>query len=251
MTTNQKTVRDAFKDFQLRDVLLRYCEGCWKNGWKPSKAKALANPENPFVGGPQSLLAKGITEITRPDGGKVAITKLTRLRLRDLDQGSLVAIGVAMGKDLVAIQEASAGDPKAKDLLGRDVVHQEWVDTYDENVANDRKHYLNNGVAAAAVLDAAVSYLGFGALRLDQFAAVLQLVLDGALPALATHLSLAARAAWIGRALQDGSSDTSSDFVFQQNLEQNAADIDPYVVQPVLAQFIEDLKSGYFVQQNS
>ncbi|MBI2482683.1 hypothetical protein HYV74_00730 [Candidatus Uhrbacteria bacterium] len=248
MIDQKKTVRAAFANVQLRDILNAHCEACWAEGWKKGKTAALDNPNNPFVGGPQDLLVKGIAEVTKPDGSMVTITKLTRLRLRELDDVSLAMIGTAMGKNLVGIRRTAADNPDENarnKILGSDVVHQEYVDTFGENVDNDYKHFLNNAVAAAAVLECAVSFVGKD-LTIDELADAIEATLRGERPDLALLFSLASRSSWIGRAVQDQSWKNSGDFAFYFGLTKDVAAIDAYVAGPVLERFAQELRSGKY-----
>ena len=224
----------------LRNVAYRYCEHTWRYGWKKGMEAKLTNPSNPFIGGPQTLIDAGITRLTRPNGSVIEVNKLTRIRLQDLDDNSLAQVTQTIGtKNLIAIK---AADPKSN----ADIVHQEFVATFAENVANAEKHLTNNLVSAATVIEYSICFIG--ALTLDQLAAAIEELVAGKDPALAKQITIAVRSSWIGRAVQDGSYKTSDDFEFFDTLGHDAASLDPYVAQPVLVQFAKDLRDGFFTK---
>ncbi len=225
----------------LRSLSVRYAKQCWAIGWKAGKTNDLNNPSNPFVGGPQDLIAKGITEVTGPDGKTVTITKLTRLRVRQLSDASLAVIGAAFGKDLVAIK---ASNPDK--MAGKDVVHQEYVETFEENVANDVKHLLNNFVSASAVVDSFLSFICGPETTVEEACEAIRGILNGTGPTeIAVRMAMANRCSWLGRACQDGSWETSGDFTYYFDLAANTAAIDEYVVKPVLTYLLADLENSF------
>jgi len=221
----------------LRDLAYRYSEGCWRDGWKKGKEAALVSDEKPFMGGPQVLLDRGITELEGVDGRPIAITKLTRIRVKNLSEAALKQLGL----------ERFYGD---KGNEGEDVVHQEYVATFKENVENDIKHLLNNMVSAAAVMDTVASFVFDETTTLEAAATLVEEVLGGAKSeagkALQSMLVVSNRAAWIGRACQDGSWKDSSDFKYHHTLWMHTGAIDKYVVRPVMEQFLRDLRAGNF-----
>lgn len=222
----------------LRDLAYRYSEGCWRDGWKKGKEAALTSNEKPFMGGPQVLLDRGITELEGSDGKMIPVTKLTRIRVKNLSEAALKQLKL----------ERFFGN---KDNEGEDVVHQEYVATFKENVENDVKHLLNNMVSAAAVMDTVASFVFDETTTLEAAAALIEEVLgsgekSAAARALQNALVVSNRAAWIGRACQDGSWKDSSDFVYHHALWTHTGAIDKYVVKPVMEQFLRDLRAGNF-----
>lgn len=224
----------------LRNATDRYCETIWL-GWREGKAQALANPSNPFVGGPKDLIEAGVTTLTI-DGVEKTITPLTRIRVRQLDDAALAIVGNAMGKDLVAMRQAA---PDQKKFGGQDVVHQEFVATFAENIANAYQHYVNNAVAAASALVGAVALVDADD-SVDTLIARIEGILEGTDIDGGKLLASLTRHAWIGRVVTSGEYKGQGDFVFDFQLTSNAAALDEYVVKPVLISFLADLKSGYY-----
>ncbi|MFC1644871.1 hypothetical protein ACFL08_02500 [Patescibacteria group bacterium] len=234
-------IQNLFRRTTLRQVVMGYCEAIWSEGWKRGKTVALDDPTNPFVGGPNHLIELGIDTVTSPSGEVSTINKLTRLRVRDLSDESLTLIGECTGKDLIAICER-LGDGAA----GKDVVHQEYVDSFKENIQNDKKHLLNNLVAATAVLDVVVSFVAGNDTTVEELIRMIEGALSGEDYAIANMIAAASRSAWLGRACQDGSWEVSADFEFCMTLQDDVAEIDPWVAKPILEMFIRDLRDGKF-----
>jgi hypothetical protein len=224
------------KRVALKDLAFRYCEATWR-AWYGVKTKAVKDPRDPMLGGPQQAIAKGITAVTKPDGGTIVLNKLTRIRLRELSDASLSVLGVAFGKDLLAIK-AELGDKG----LGKDVFHQEYVDTFKENIENDNKHLLNNLVSVSAVLDGVMSFIATPEMEMEEFANVLEDFAGN--EARSRLISIATRSSWLGRAAQDGSWASSADFSWYRELKANVAEIDPYVAAPVLKMLAVDIREG-------
>ncbi len=220
-----QTVRSYLASTDLRTLAYRYSGDCWQ-AWKTKKTNDKDDPSNPFLGGPSFLLDRGITEIEGVDGKPIKIGKLTRIRVRQLSDASLDRLGIL----------------HLKEMGGNDVIHQEYVETFEENVDNDPKHLMNNFLAAAAVIDGLVSYFPGPDVSTEELALVIESALSGD-ERLGTAIGLMSRAAWIGRASMDGSWRDSGDFVFAHTLKGNTAAIDPYVTEPVLRLFLSDLKS--------
>lgn len=224
----------------LRNATDRYCETIWL-GWRDGKAQALANPNNPFVGGPKDLIEAGITTLVI-DGVEKNITPLTRIRVRQLDDAALEIVGSAMGKDLVAMRQAAADQKK---FGGQDVVHQEFVATFAENVANAYQHYVNNAVAASSALVGAVALVDANE-PVGTLIGKIEGILEGTDPEGARLLATLTRHAWIGRVVTSGEYKGQGDFVFDFQLGAASAALDEYVVKPVLISFLADLKAGYY-----
>lgn len=218
------SVRDFLSEETLRAMAYRYSGDCWQ-AWKQKKTVDSLNQDNPFRGGPSYLLDQGITQIEGADGKPIMIGKLTRIRVCQLSDASLERL------DLTSF----------KHMGGNDVIHQEFVPTFEENVKNDPKHLMNNFLAAAAVIDGLVSYFPGPDVPVTELVNTIEKALAGD-KHLGTILGLMARTAWIGRACMDGSWKDSGDFVFAHTLNGNTADIDPYVTVPVLKLFLADLK---------
>lgn len=225
----------------LRNATGRYCEAIWQ-GWYDGKTRALESAGNPFVGGPKALVEAGITAYTTPGGDTIAIKPTTRIRARQLSDESLAEIGAATGKDLVALRDAAADQKK---FGGQDIVHPEYVGSFEENCAVNASAFANNAVAGASALNALVGLVGPGD-TVDTLIEKLEAVIGGSDAASVAVLNSAVRNAWIGRAVTDGSWKDSGDFVFDFQLTQVSADLDEYVVVPVLKGFLEDLKKGYY-----
>lgn len=223
----------------FRDLCIRYSHRCWAS-WKKGKTNDLRNRDNPFVGGPAVLLAAGFKSVENSKGELIPVSKLTRLRLRDLSDTSLLEIGSKFDKNLLAMKQ----DPKKG---GKDVVHQEFVDTFEENITNDPKHLLNNLVSATAVIDTVFTHLAGPTTTAADLIVTVQGILDETpeTQAARTLVSTASRMSWIGRACQDGSWKNSGDFNFLFELTENTQKIDEYVVVPVLTYLLEDLKNGF------
>jgi len=231
-----KMTADIIQKHTLVNLSFRYCEATWQ-AWKDAKSKAIANVADPMLGGPEEAIAKGIADVTNPDGSTITLTRLSRIRLRDLNDASAKHLGDAFGKDLLAIK-AALGDKG----LGKDVLHQEFVPTFAENIKNDRKHLLNNFVAVSAVLDTVMSFFATGDTTVEKLITTLENITET--PLLARMISIAVRASWLGRAAQDGSWDSSSDFVWYSTLSKDVAEIDPYVALPTLKMLVSDLREG-------
>ncbi len=285
------TVREALVNTDILELSNRYAEAAWAEGWKPGKAKAKMDPNDPYLGGPmdvaantscrflqdkdgntvalvpgltasdlseaslQFLASYGITFdqhaaqsnipvaiiqhiptsrfLGGANGKAIELTPLTRIRVRQLSDDSLAHLGIL--------------HLKSDKTAGKDVCHQEDVATYAENIANDYKHHLNNALAIAACLEAFVSWLTDADLSVDDAIATIEALLARENPALAQGLTMSARMAWIGRAMQDGSYKVSADFTFYHRLGQNAAGLDEYVVAPMFRRFADDLRKGTFV----
>ena len=225
-STMNQTVRSYLSSTDLRALAYAYSGNCWES-WKAKKTKDLNSRDNPFLGGPSYLLDQGIAEIEGSDGKMIKVTPLTRIRVKQLSDASLERLGIA----------------QFKNMGGNDVIHQEYVETFEENVANDVKHLMNNFLAAAAVIDGITSYMVSPDDSVDSLVAYVEQGLAGN-SEIGTELGLMSRAAWIGRACMDGSWKDSADFVFAHTLRGNTSDIDPYVVQPVLNLFLADLKKS-------
>ena len=219
-----QTVRQYLASTSLRALAFAYSGNCWAS-WKVGKTNDLNNPDNPFLGGPSVLINQGITELEGVGGKTITVTPLTRIRVKDLSEASLERLGIAGLK---------GSGP------GKDVVHQEFVETFDECVALDKKHLMNNYVGAAAVVDGLVSY----AMSQDATVADLIAFIEKALAgdeSTGVLVSLMSRMSWIGRACMDGSYADSGDFVFAFTLTDNTAAIDSYVAVPVMKMFLSDL----------
>ena len=219
----------------LRNLAYNYSFGCWER-WKAGKTNDRNNPDNPFVGGPQTLMASGVAELPGVKG-PIALTKLSRVRFNQLAPEAFPIIKRVFGKSI-------AKSPVGAKKPGSDVLHQEFVDTFAENVANDPKHLANNICAAGAVVDAAVSFLTTPTTTSEELATILENILAGKDTEGAEVIAVASRAAWLGRAGQDGSWKDSSDYVIYTTLSNNTSAIDSYVAEPVLRDFIRDLRSG-------
>ena len=216
----------------------RYCEGVWK-AWHQKKNEALQDPNNPMLGGPGDAMSHGFASLTKPDGSEITLGKLTRVRLRDLSMTSLKILSTTFGKDLVAM----SSDPKK---AGMDVFHQEFVDTFDENVANDEKHLLNNLLMVAAMLDTVATYILTEDMSMDVFLGLIGDVLkdDASVHRFTDLISSTTRASWIGRAVVDGSWKVSADFNWYTLISKKAKEIDPYVCIPTLKALATDLAEG-------
>ena len=234
MSNQNQSARNAIlANFgNLRDLAKRYSNGCWNN-WKAGKTNALNNPAKAFIGGPGLLLEKGIAEVEGADGKPIKISALTRIRVRQVSENGLAQLSALGVKDLTK----GGFDP------GEDIIHQEYVETYEENIANSVEHLMNNFLAAAAVLDGYIGFVLKDSTTVGEVITQVQNLLEGKDPSLASYLTSLSRAAWIGRACKDGSWVSSADFVLYNTLGQNAAELDAYVVVPVLEQFVADLRS--------
>ncbi len=221
-----KTVRTFLANTSLRALAHAYSGNCWAS-WKGGKTNDLENPNNPFLGGPSVLIDKGITELEGVGGKTITVTPLTRIRMKDLSDASLERVGIA--------------HLKATAKPGNDVVHQEYVDTFEECVALDVKHMMNNYVGAAAVVDGLVSYAMSRDATVADLIAFIEKSLAGDKDA-GVLVSLMSRMSWIGRACMDGSYADSGDFVFAFTLTDNTAAIDAYVAEPVMKMFLVDLQ---------
>jgi hypothetical protein len=125
-----------------------------------------------------------------------------------------------------------------------DVVHPEFNPTFAETVAKSRSYLLNNYVAASAALDAVMTWIG-NAVDSKNAAYALRQIIEGKDRNGALHVSTAVRGAWIGRACMDGSSETSSDFVYFMTLTDDVAAIDEYVALPVLQALLSDIENNF------
>ncbi len=235
---------DICEKITLADLAMKYCESTWLT-WKTVKLGHLADEHHPFVGGPQDLLAKKISSVTKPDGTIININKLTRLRLRDLSDASLMLISEAMSKDLASIKAQRLQTAKnPNDVLGMDVCHQEFVATFKENVDNDYKHLVNNLASVSAVLDAVMSFVAVPEMGLQDFAT--QIDQFNTIRENAKLIAVAVRCSWLGRAAQDGSWKENSEFRWYRTLHTDVAALDPYVAVPTLNWFAADIREGRF-----
>jgi hypothetical protein len=225
----KQTVREylAQTGATLRSLAYAYSGKCWES-WRAKKQQDLENPNNPFLGGPSLLLAQGITEIEGADGKMIQVGPLTRIRFRQLSDASLELLGI------LSLKGVADG--------GNDVIHQEYVGTFAENVANDPKHLMNNFLAAAAIIDGIVSYALPVDATVDDVVAHIEAILAGD-KEVCVPIALMSRSSWVGRACMDGSWKVSSDFEFAYTLSDNTFAIDPYVAVPVLNLFLADLRS--------
>lgn len=240
-------VKEFCETVGLREVSMRYCEGTWQ-AWKKGKALSLSDVADPMLGGPQDAMKAGITSITTPKGEVITLTKLSRIRLGQLCDDDLRRVGSALGKDLVAIKARFDALPEKEreKALKRDVLHQEWVATFADNIANDPKHLSNNLGSVTAVLDTAISFVANDELDVEDFADVLDGVADD-VPTMRLF-ALASRSSWIGRVSESGEWNGNSEFAWYRTIAKNVAAIDPYVAAPVLKQFAADLREGVFAQ---
>ena len=232
------TIRELLsnKGLGLRELTIRYAKACWEQGWKPGMAKKLANPSNPFCGGPQQLLEAGITTLEGTDG-PISITALSRIKFGKLSEAGKAVVGGVYGKNLSVINPTEHS--------GSDVIHQEYVETFEENVANSAKHFLNNGVSAAATVEAMLCIVLGTESTVEEGISAIQGLLANDNPKAQDVLNLASRASWIGRACQDGSWETSGDFILKDELLAPNAALDGYVVVPVLRYMLQDLKTKF------
>lgn len=240
MTTNNnvRTIL-ANADLDLRSLTQRYARVCWEQGWKAGKTDALNNKDNHFCGGPGALIAAGVTEVDGVDG-PISITPTTRIRVRMLTDAGFAQIEEVYGKPIAHLDRSGNN-------AGADVLHQEYVDTFEENVENDYKHFLNNGVSAAAVVNAVFSRFGVLDMSPEDAVELIEGIVsdDADYSSHRAQLNTASRDAWIGRACQDGSWAESGDFVFDDELKKDADKLDIYVVVPVLNFIKSDLENGF------
>jgi len=238
----KRTVWDliTIAGLDFRQLSIRYSRSCW-DAWKLLKSNDLRNLDNPFCSGPQTLLEAKVTEV-KGIKGSIPITRLTRIRLQDLAPEGIQTIERVYGKKF--------GHLVGKVKPGQDVVHQEFVDTFEEDIANDPKHLANNHVAAAAVVDTVFSFLAEEHTTAPELASVIEDILDHASkhPERQRQISLAVRSAWIGRACQDQSWKASADFHFFSKLKPNTSAIDEYVAKPVLQYLLQDLRDNFGVR---
>jgi len=213
----------------LRNLALRYSKGCWLDGWKVGKMANLEDPNNPFLGSPEMLLAKGILRLEDVDGNMISITPMTRIRFRQLSDNALKQLGIFKLKE--------TANP------GADVIHPEYVETFDQLVSKSEQFLMNNFLAASAVLDAIISFLISENTTTTELIRLLEDAIKDSSSNSARIISLSSRASWIGRACIDGSWKNSKDFVFFCELDADVAKIDEYVAIPVILQFIQDLKA--------
>lgn len=231
------TLRGYLSDsgMDIRTLAYRYSKGCWQS-WKEIKTKALDNPENPFTGSPEMVVAKGITEVAGING-PIPIAPTTRIRLRQLAPAGMDVLGIGQFAD-----KTSMG--------GNDVVHPEFTETFEDCVAKSQQYLMNNYVAAATVLETIVSFLAGPTTTVVEMIEWLRPIAeskpDAISPHVATMISLAVRCSWIGRVCIDGSYKDPGDFVFYHQLAEDVAAIDPYVAAPVIKMFIQDLERGNF-----
>lgn len=212
----------------LKSIAFNASSFIWE-GWKKGKQDALDNPGAPFQGGPEALIKRGITSYTQPDGVKVDITPMTRIRMRQLSDDSLKQIGIL--------------ELKGKVDDGADVVHPEFTNTFEESVAKSDNHLMNNFVGAAATIDCLDSFIFGSKTTIDEAISTIKGILNGGSIGGVSIVTLASRASWIGRVCLDGSWDKSADFKFHRILTNDAMKLDEYVAKPVLTYFVNFLKS--------
>jgi hypothetical protein len=232
----------------LREVSMRYCKATWE-AWKRGKGLALSDVADPMLGGPQDAMKAGIFSILTPGGDVITLTKLSRVRLGQICDDDLRRLGSALGKDLVAIKarfDQLEEKPRMK-ALQRDVLHQEWVATFEENIANDTKHLSNNLSSVCSVVDTAISFVAQDELPVEDLADILDRVSDD--PATMRLFALASRSSWLGRVVENGEWQGNSEFTWYRTIAKNVAVIDPYVAAPVLKMFATDLREGFIFDQ--
>ncbi len=238
----QESARELLKRLGLdfRTLSVRYSEKCWV-GWKRGKTNDLYDRKNPFVGGPNRLIkafAEGEADrecFTDPSGEPIWINPLSRIKLSELSDTAIEIIEQVYGKKISHL----------KGTCNKDVLHPEYVKTFQENIGNSREHLTNNQVTVSAILDTVFSTIANDKTTPSELVTILNEIIDGEPSLNLLMFHLASRRAWLGRACADGSWEKSDDFTFNHQLPDNTVAIDSYVMLPILQAIIKDLKTEF------
>ena len=91
----------------LRSLSDRYAELAWKEGWKPGKTRAKADPNDPYQGGPMEVAATTPCKFLQTkDGSAIQIAPGKAYQLNDLSDASVTFLG----QHQVECYQAQSGD---------------------------------------------------------------------------------------------------------------------------------------------